>query len=129
MSRERTRGLTRGLSPLLLSRVYSLHLKWNYYIREVIFGKKREIRYWQVTNDKETLPENSTWYIMTKIPKVNYKKVGNLYGLRNWVEYGLKQSKSVFFTLFKASVFKSFSSAYCPLPSAFGVNLKCPVLS
>ena len=32
MSRERTRGLTRGLSPLLLSRVYSLHLKWNCYI-------------------------------------------------------------------------------------------------
>ena len=31
---------------------------------------------------------------MTKIPKINYKKVGNLYGLRNWVEYGLKQSKN-----------------------------------
>lgn len=30
---------------------------------------------------------------MTKIPGVKYKQVGNLYGLRNWVEYGLKQSK------------------------------------
>ena len=64
------------------------------YIREIIFGKKREIRYWQVTNNTETLPENSTWYIMTKIPGIKYKEVGNLYGLRNWVEYGLKQSKN-----------------------------------
>ena len=30
---------------------------------------------------------------MTKLPGVKYKQVGNLYGLRNWVEYGLKQSK------------------------------------
>lgn len=64
------------------------------YIREIIFGKKREIRYWQVTNNKETLPENSTWYIMTKVPQIKYQEVGQLYGLRNWVEYGLKQSKN-----------------------------------
>jgi SRSO17 transposase len=64
------------------------------YIREIIFGKRREIRYWQVTNNKETLPENSTWYMMTKVPKIRDKEVGNLYGLRNWVEYGLKQSKN-----------------------------------
>ena len=31
---------------------------------------------------------------MTKIPGIKYKEVGNLYGLRNWVEYGLKQSKN-----------------------------------
>jgi len=30
---------------------------------------------------------------MTKIPGVKYKDIGNLYGYRNWVEYGLKQSK------------------------------------
>ena len=35
-----------------------------------------------------------TWYIMTKVPGIKYKEVGNLYGLRNWVEYGLKQSKN-----------------------------------
>jgi SRSO17 transposase len=64
------------------------------YIREIIFGKKREIRYWEITTDKETLPANSTWYIMTKVPGIKYKEVGNLYGLRNWVEYGLKQSKN-----------------------------------
>ncbi len=31
---------------------------------------------------------------MTKVPGIKYKQVGNLYGLRNWVEYGLKQSKN-----------------------------------
>jgi SRSO17 transposase len=31
---------------------------------------------------------------MTKVPGIKYKEVGNLYGLRNWVEYGLKQSKN-----------------------------------
>jgi SRSO17 transposase len=64
------------------------------YIREIIFGKKREVRYWQITTDKNTLPANTTWYVMTKVPDIKYKEVGNLYGLRTWVEYGLKQSKN-----------------------------------
>jgi len=64
------------------------------YIREIVFGKRRPIQYWQVTTDPETLPQNSTWYLMTKIPGVKYKDIGNLYGYRNWVEYGLKQSKN-----------------------------------
>ena len=75
-------------------RVFSTEKTETRYIREIIFGKKREIRYWQVTNNKETLPENSTWCIMTRVPRIKYKEVGNLYGLRNWVEYGLKQSKN-----------------------------------
>lgn len=75
-------------------RVFSTGKTEKRYIREIIFGKRREIRYWEVTNNKKILPKNSTWYIMTKIPKINYKEVGNLYGLRNWVEYGLKQSKN-----------------------------------
>jgi SRSO17 transposase len=75
-------------------RVFSTGKTEQRYVREIIFGKKREIRYWEVTKDKETLPPNSTWYIMTKVPRINYKEVGNLYGLRNWVEYGLKQSKN-----------------------------------
>ena len=64
------------------------------YIREIIFGKKRVVQYWLITTDSDKLPENSTWYVMTKIPGVNFKDVGNLYGLRNWIEYGLKQSKN-----------------------------------
>jgi hypothetical protein len=31
---------------------------------------------------------------MTKVPGVTYGKVGNLFGLRTWVEYGLKHSKN-----------------------------------
>ena len=64
------------------------------YIREIIFGKRRSRQYWQITTDPETLPENSTWLVMTKIKDIDYKEVGNLYGIRNWVEYGLKQSKN-----------------------------------
>ena len=64
------------------------------YIREIIFGKKRAVQYWLITTDPQKLPENSTWYVMTKIPGVKFKEVGNIYGLRNWIEYGLKQSKN-----------------------------------
>jgi len=54
------------------------------------FGKKRKIL--GDYDRPETMPENSTWYVMTEIPGLNYKDVGNLYGC-NWVEYGLNQSK------------------------------------
>lgn len=64
------------------------------YIREIIYGKRLKQRYWQVTTNPQTLPKNETWYIMTKVPDIKYHQVGNLYGLRNWVEYGLKQSKN-----------------------------------
>jgi len=63
------------------------------YIREIIFGKRRAQQFWELT-DPETLPKNGTWYVMTHIPNLKYHQVGNLYGLRNWVEYGLKQSKN-----------------------------------
>lgn len=64
------------------------------YIREIIFGKRRPKQYWQITTDPETLPDSSTWDVMTLVPGIKYQQVGNLYGLRNWVEYGLKQSKN-----------------------------------
>jgi len=51
-------------------------------------------QFWELTTDPETLPKNRTWYVMTHIPNLKYHQVGNLYGLRNWVEYGLKQSKN-----------------------------------
>jgi SRSO17 transposase len=75
-------------------RVFSDGSTQQRYIREIIFGKRREIQYWQITDDPKALPKNSTWYVMTKVPGVKYKEVGNLYGLRNWIEYGLKQSKN-----------------------------------
>jgi SRSO17 transposase len=76
------------------NRVFSGFNKEVRYIREIVFGKKGKRRYWEVTTDPETLPKNSTWYVMTEIPDLSYKDVGNLYGCRNWVEYALNQSKN-----------------------------------
>jgi SRSO17 transposase len=64
------------------------------FIREIIFGKRRAEQFWEITTDPTTLPKNSTWCVMTRIPNLKYHQVGNFYGLRNWVEYGLKQSKN-----------------------------------
>ncbi len=64
------------------------------YIREIIFGKRRTIRYWLLTTDKDKLPDNSTWFIMSNLPGAINKTVGNDYGLRTWVEYGFKQVKN-----------------------------------
>lgn len=76
------------------NRIFSDGKQEKRYIREIVFGKRHQIQYWQVTTEPETLPSNSTWFIMTLVPGIKYKEVGNLYGLRNWVEYGLKQSKN-----------------------------------
>ena len=64
------------------------------YIREIIYGKRRAEQFWELTTDPQTLPKNATWCVITHIPNLKYHQVGNLYGLRNWVEYGLKQSKN-----------------------------------
>lgn len=63
------------------------------YIREIIYGKKRAITYWEITTDPETLPENSTIFVMTNLQGNLKKTLGDLYGLRTWVEYGFRQCK------------------------------------
>ena len=63
------------------------------YIREIIYGKRIAVTYWEVTTDSETMPENSTSFIMTNIQGNVKKFLGNLYGLRTWVEYGFRQCK------------------------------------
>ncbi|MBD1905108.1 IS701 family transposase [Trichocoleus sp. FACHB-6] len=75
-------------------RVFSDGSQQTRYIREIVFGRRREVQYWLITTDPNKLPGNSTWYVMTKITGVKFKEVGNIYGLRNWIEYGLKQSKN-----------------------------------
>ncbi|BAY35590.1 transposase (plasmid) [Nostoc carneum NIES-2107] len=63
------------------------------YIREIIYGKKRAVTYWEITTEPETMPENSTSFVMTNL-QGNLKKIlGDLYGLRTWVEYGFRQCK------------------------------------
>lgn len=91
----------------LLPRQQTQYIKWHTFkrvfsdlsseqrfIREIIHGKRQEKRYWQITTDIEKLPVNSTWYVMSKYPDIKPRDVGNFYGLRTWVEYGLKQSKN-----------------------------------
>jgi len=63
------------------------------YIREIIYGKKRAITYWEITTDPETMPENSTSFVMTNLQGNLKKSLGDLYGLRTWVEYGFRQCK------------------------------------
>jgi hypothetical protein len=46
------------------------------------------LRYWEITTDIETISEKLTWYVMTQIPGVLAKEVGNLYGNRIGIEYG-----------------------------------------
>jgi hypothetical protein len=75
------------------------HIRWDgqkeiRYIREIIYGKKRELRYWEITRDKEDNCSDSSWYVMTKIPNIKYKEVGGIYGVRTWIEYGFKNSKN-----------------------------------
>ena len=62
------------------------------YIREIVFGLRRNIRYWQITTDKVELPENTSWFIMTNLPGDIQKSVGNTYGLITWIEYSFKSS-------------------------------------
>jgi hypothetical protein len=91
----------------LLKGQHSQYLEWqrfkrvfsdldseNRFIREIIHGKRTEKRYWQITTDRDNLPGNSTRYVMSKYPDITSREVGNFYGLRTWVEYGLKQSKN-----------------------------------
>ena len=65
-------------------------------IREIVYGKRNKITYWEITTDPETMPENSTSFVMTNISEKTSKLkkiLGNLYGLRTWVEYGFRQCK------------------------------------
>ncbi len=77
-------------------RIFSNQKSETRYIREIIYGKRSHITYWQLTTDTETMPENSTSFVMTNLQekRSKIKKIlGNLYGERTWVEYGFRQSK------------------------------------
>lgn len=63
------------------------------YIREIIYGKRREITYWELTIDPETMPENGTFFVMTNLQGKLKKRLDDLYGLRTWLEYSFRQCK------------------------------------
>jgi SRSO17 transposase len=76
-------------------RVFSNGTTEKRYIQEVIFGRRFEQRYWTLTNDPTALPDNSTWSVMSHLDEQrdHFDQIGNLYGLRTWVDYGIKQCK------------------------------------
>jgi len=77
-------------------RVFSNQKSETRYIREIVFGKRTARTYWQVTTDPVNLPDNSTSFVMTnwqEKPGQIKKKLGNIYGLRTWIEYGFRQDK------------------------------------
>ena len=57
------------------------------YIREIIFGTRRSVRFYQIT-------KGDTWFIMTNLTGDIISSVGSQYTLRNWIEYGFKQVKN-----------------------------------
>jgi SRSO17 transposase len=70
------------------------------------YGPDKSARLVVATTDPATLPEKSTWYLATNLPKpgtarcqewsiapAELAEVVRLYGLRNWVEQSYKQSK------------------------------------
>lgn len=64
-------------------------------IREIIFGKRRSLRYYQITKSNTPDPTgNESWYIMTNLPGNIQLQVAQLYSLRNCIEYGFKQVKN-----------------------------------
>jgi SRSO17 transposase len=79
-------------------RAYQQHLSHRQaerrYIREIIFGKRRSIRYYEITKSDTKNPKSDTWFIMTNLPGNIQLVAGNLYSLRTWIEYGFKQVKN-----------------------------------
>lgn len=65
------------------------------YKREIIFGQRRRLRYYQIS--KSNLPDptgDESWYVMTNLSVDFQLNVAQLYSLRNWIEYGFKQVKN-----------------------------------
>ena len=75
-------------------RVFSDETHQTRYIREIIFGQRGTLRYYQLTSDPTTLPAATTCLVMTNLPGNLRHRLGNLYGLRTWIEYGFKQAKN-----------------------------------
>jgi len=70
------------------------------------YGPDRSTRLVVATNDPTALPEQTTWYLATNLPRpgspraaewpgppADLEEIGRLYGLRNWVEQSYKQAK------------------------------------
>ena len=64
-------------------------------LREIIFGKRRNLKYYQVSKINTPDPTgDESWYVMTNLSIDISLNVAQLYSLRNWIEYGFKQVKN-----------------------------------
>jgi SRSO17 transposase len=52
------------------------------YIREIAYGQRHQITYWEITTDPETMPENSTSFVMTNIQATRSQLKGSPKGVR-----------------------------------------------
>ncbi len=65
------------------------------YLREMIFGQRCSLRFYQVSKINAPDPKgDESWYIMTNLPGDIQPTVAQLYSLRNWIEYSFKQVKN-----------------------------------
>jgi hypothetical protein len=68
-----------------LDRVFSHGDTETRWIREIVYGQRRAIRYDQMTTDDEEQPPESTWFVLTNWPGDIQQALGNIYGLRTWI--------------------------------------------
>lgn len=66
---------------------------WALEIEAGPYGRSRAQRAVVATTDPTTLPEHSTWYLLTNLPDADLAEIVRLYGLRNWVEQSYLQVK------------------------------------
>jgi len=65
------------------------------YIREIIFGKRKHVRFYQISKKEDKNPESKdTWFIMTNKKGKITSTIASEYSLRNWIEYAFKQVKN-----------------------------------
>ncbi|SRR5579883_791100 len=62
------------------------------YIREIIFGTRCSVRYYQITKGSTDNPDKAdSWFIMTNLTGNISLSVGSQYTLRTWIEMDLPQ--------------------------------------
>jgi SRSO17 transposase len=64
------------------------------HLREIIFGHRRKVRYYQITKGSTSDPDKAaSWFIMTNLEGDVLLSVATQYSLRTWIEYGFRQVK------------------------------------
>lgn len=62
-------------------------------IRELIFGSRRMVRCYEIASDRERVPPETTWRLLTNQQGSVEEAVGSTFGLRSALEYRHKQVK------------------------------------